>query len=224
VFPRLETSFRYTIFNAREKSPIPGTRCFGNADFCDGLRDRSFEVKFRMLDESEYLPEVAVGLRDIIGTGAWSSEYVAASKRIGDLDLSVGLGWGRLAERDIATNPLVELSERFRVRDTSFGVGGEFSLKSYFRGPKVGAFGSVRYSIPEWRVDLLAAYNSDSYAREVAFGTIEPPSAVSFGIEWEATPGVRLALSHQQGGVALGPARALPNLKTTIVACIGGRE
>jgi hypothetical protein len=209
VFPRLETSFRYTIFNAREKSPVPGTRCFGNADFCDGLRDRSFEVKFRVFDESEYLPQVAVGLRDIIGTGAWSSEYVAASKRIGDLDLSVGLGWGRLSERSISTNPLTKISDSFAVRDVDVGLGGEFSLKSYFRGSKVGAFGSARYAIPEWRVDLLAAYNSDSYAREVALGTINPPNAVSFGIEWEATPGVRLALSHQQGGVAFKLSAAL---------------
>jgi hypothetical protein len=208
-FPRLETSFRYTIFNAREKSAVPGTRCFGNATFCDGIRDRSFEVKFRVLNESDYLPEVAVGLRDIIGTGVWGSEYVATSKRIGDLDLSVGLGWGRLSDRAIGTNPTAVLSERFKVRDTSYGVGGEFSLNSYFRGPKVGAFGSARYSIPEWRLDLLAAYNSDRYVREAALGTIEPPAAVSFGIEWEATPGVRLALSRQQGGVALKLSAAL---------------
>jgi hypothetical protein len=209
VFPRLETSFRYTIFNAREKSPVPGTRCAGNAEYCDGLRDRSFEVKYRLFDESEYLPQVSVGLRDIIGTGAWGSEYIAASKRVGDLDLSVGLGWGRLSERAIATNPLTQLSGAFAERDNDVGLGGEFSLKSYFRGPRVGVFGSARYSIPTWRLDLLAAYNSDRYAREAALGTVDPPSALSFGIEWEATPGVRLALSQQQGGVAFKLSAAL---------------
>jgi hypothetical protein len=208
-FPRLETSFRYTIFNAREKSPIPGTSCFGNADFCDGLRDRSFEVKWRLLDESEYLPEVSIGLRDIIGTGAWSSEYLVGNKKIGNLDLSGGIGWGRLADRRVAANPLTGLSDAFGIRDTSFGLGGEFSLKSYFRGPNIGAFGSVRYSIPAWRVDLLAAYNSDSYAREVGLGTIDSPDPLSVGLEWEATPGVRLALSRQQGGIAFKLSAAL---------------
>jgi hypothetical protein len=208
-FPRLETSFRYTIFNAREKSPIPGTSCFGNADFCDGLRDRSFEVKWRLLDESEYLPEVSVGLRDIIGTGAWSSEYLVGNKKIGNLDLSGGIGWGRLAERRISANPLTAISERFSARQGSSTLGGQFSLKSYFRGPNVGAFGSVRYSIPAWRVDLLAAYNSDSYAREVGLGTIDSPDPLSVGLEWEATPGVRLALSRQQGGIAFKLSAAL---------------
>jgi hypothetical protein len=208
-FPRLETSFRYTIFNAREKAPIAGASCVGNVDLCDELRDRSFEVKWRLLDEAEYLPEVSVGLRDIIGTGAWSSEYLVGSKRVGNLDLSAGIGWGRLAERRVAANPLTRLSNEFGVRNTSFGLGGEFSLESFFRGPDIGAFGSVRYSIPAWRLDLLAAYSSDSYAREVALGTIAPPGAVSFGFEWEATPGVRLALSRQQGGIAFKVSAAL---------------
>jgi hypothetical protein len=139
----------------------------------------------------------------------WSGEYLVGSKRFGNLDLSAGVGWGRFAERAVMHNPLLELSDRFAVREGSSGLGGQFSLKSYFRGPDIGAFGSVRYSIPAWRLDLLAAYNSDSYAREVALGTIAPPDAVSFGFEWEATPGVRLALSRQQGGIAFKLSAAL---------------
>ncbi|MBM4234834.1 MAG: YjbH domain-containing protein, partial [Gammaproteobacteria bacterium] len=34
---RLEVSFRYTIFNARAFSPIPGIRCVANAEYCDGI-------------------------------------------------------------------------------------------------------------------------------------------------------------------------------------------
>ena len=199
VLPRLEASFRYTIFNAREKSPIPGTRCVANADFCDGLRDRSFEVKLQLLEESDLLPEVQVGIRDLLGTGAWGGEYLVANKQFGNLDLSAGIGWGRFAERSITKNPLGYLSDQFYNRENDVGLGGEFSIKSYFRGPDIGAFGSVRYSIPEWRLDLLAAYNSDSYARERALGTLESASPMSYGIEWEASPGVRLTASWQQG-------------------------
>ena len=199
VMPRVEASFRYTIFNAREKSPIPGTRCIANASFCDGLRDRSFEVKLQLLEESDLLPEVQVGIRDLLGTGAWGGEYLVANKQFGNLDLSVGIGWGRFSERSITENPLTYISDQFGVRDTSFGLGGEFSVKSYFRGSDIGAFGSVRYSIPQWRVDLLAAYNSDSYARERALGTLDSADPVSVGVEWEATPGVRLTASWQQG-------------------------
>jgi hypothetical protein len=200
ILPRVEASFRYTIFNARKFSPIPGTECVANADYCDGLRDRSFEVKVKLFEESEHLPQVSIGARDILGTGAWSGEYLVASKRVGaNLDLTAGVGWGRFSERAVATNPLTRISSKFAVRDTDFGLGGTFSWKSFFRGPDIGAFGGVRYSIPEWRTDLVAAYNSDSYARERAFGTIKDASPVSFGVEWEATPGVRLGVSWQQG-------------------------
>ena len=199
VLPRLEASFRYTIFNAREKSPIPGTRCVANASFCDGLRDRSFEVKFQLLEETDLLPEVQVGIRDLLGTGAWGAEYLVASKQFRNLDISAGIGWGRLAERAVTTNPLTYVSDQFEARENEAGLGGEFNLKSYFRGSDIGAFGSVRYSIPEWRVDLLAAYNSDSYARERAFGTLDSADPLSVGVEWEATPGVRLTASWQQG-------------------------
>jgi hypothetical protein len=200
ILPRVEASFRYTIFNARKFSPIPGTECVANADYCDGLRDRSFEVKFKLLEESEYLPQVAVGARDILGTGAWSGEYLVASKSVGrNLDLTAGIGWGRFAERAVTTNPLTHISPKFAVRSADVGLGGTFSWESFFRGPDVGAFGGVRYRIPQARVDLLAAYNSDSYARERAFGTIRDAKPVSFGVEWEATPGVRLGASWQQG-------------------------
>ncbi len=201
VLPRVEASFRYTIFNARKSSTVPGVPCVANEfTICDGLRDRSFEVKIKLLEESAYLPDVSVGIRDLLGTGAWGSEYVVASKRLGEnLDVTAGIGWGRLAERSIATNPLTHIDAAFGVREPSSSLGGTVSWESFFRGPDIGAFGGIRYRIPQWRVDLLAAYNSDSYARERALGTIPGADPVSFGIEWEATPGVRLTASWQQG-------------------------
>ncbi|MFM8984501.1 MAG: YjbH domain-containing protein, partial [Planctomycetia bacterium] len=198
ILPNLEASFRYTIFNAREKSPIPGRRCFFGADFCDNNKDRSFEVKYKLFEESANRPEVSVGIRDLLGTGLWGSEYVAASKRYGNLDLSLGLGWGRLADRAILDNPLKALSDRFAFRTLDVGQGGTLSSSSYFRGEKVGLFGGVRYTIPEWRLDLLASYNSDSYSEERRLGTIARSSPISVGVEWEATPGVRLTASLQQ--------------------------
>jgi hypothetical protein len=196
---RLETSFRYTIFNARELSPIPGIRCQANALFCDGIRDRSFEVRYRLIDETESLPAVVVGVRDLLGTGQWGAEYLVASKRFGNLDLTLGLGWGRLAERDIAENPLVSISDRFGNRGGAALGGGQFAWDSYFRGSRVGVFGGVRYSVPGLPLELVAAYNSDSYRRERAFGTIPDADPVSYGVEWETSPGVRLGVSWQQG-------------------------
>ena len=56
-------------------------------------KDKGIDVKFRAWKETAYVPQVAVGLRDIGGTGFFAGEYVVANKRTGDLDWSLGLGW-----------------------------------------------------------------------------------------------------------------------------------
>jgi hypothetical protein len=203
ILPRVEATFRYSINNARKLSPVSGTKCeFGTGQLygCDDNRDRSFEVKLKLLEESEFLPQVAVGVRDLLGTGQWGAEYLVGSKQVGrNLDLTVGIGWGRLAERDVAKNPLIAIDDRFGVRTSASSLGGQFTSGTWFRGPRVGVFGGVRYRVPQWRTDFLVAYNSDSYARERELNTISDAKPVSFGVEWEATPGVRLGASWQQG-------------------------
>jgi hypothetical protein len=198
--PRLEAAFRYTIFNAREKSPIVGKPCFQGADYCDIGRDRSFELKYRLVDETELVPAIAVGVRDLVGTGAWGAEYLVASKSVGRLDLTVGVGWGRLAERDVADNPMGYLNDGFRTRPGGDGgLGGRPATRLFFRGERVGIFGGIRYRPTALPVEVVAAYSSDSYARERGFGTVSDTSPLSIGLEWSPSPGVRLGFSRQQG-------------------------
>ena len=79
--PWIEGTFRYTGFTkARVYS-----------------YDRNYEVKVRLWEERDYLPQVALGIRDLVGSGLWQSEYVVASKAVDDFDFTLGLGWGRLA-------------------------------------------------------------------------------------------------------------------------------
>ena len=87
--PWLETTFRYTIFN-----PDNEDRYNPNID---GLNDRSYGIKVRLREEGELFPQIAFGMQDILGTGAWSAEYFVASKKIKSFDFSIGLGWGRLS-------------------------------------------------------------------------------------------------------------------------------
>ena len=103
--PWLEATFRYSIFNPRNYSYSS-----------DDLRDRSYEAKARILRERTWLPEIAVGVRDILGTGVWEGEYAVASKELGNFDTSVGIGWGRLASRNPIENPLSALDQAFDRR------------------------------------------------------------------------------------------------------------
>src|SRR6266850_2544188 len=96
----LEAGFRYTETANRPYQSEGGGQTF---------KDKSFDARFRLWRESRYVPEIAVGFRDLVGTGLYSSEYLVGSKRYGALDLSLGLGWGYMAGR---------------VREQKVGEGG----------------------------------------------------------------------------------------------------
>ena len=178
VAPWLESTFRYTGFD----------------EFF--LWDRNYEVKAQLWDEELFLPAVAVGIRDAVGTGVFGSEYVVASKGFGRTDVSIGVGWGRLAGDGVAANPLARLSDRFSRRNPEFGLGGNVSFGDFFSGPLVGIFGGVCYSFEHWPINVLFEYNPDQYNID---GSERPSSPLSIGISWEAFPGTTLSLSHQNG-------------------------
>jgi len=190
--PWFETTFRYTIFNPDKPNRSP---------YDDG-NDRSYGVKIKLFNEGKYRPQVAVGVRDIMGTGLWSSEYIVSSKKINQLDFSIGLGWGRLAQRNSFSNPFGLINDNFNVRGHSnagVGFGGKPRFSSLFRGKDVGIFGGFSYPLPKYKLNLLAEYNSDAYQREIAISTGVDSSPMSYGLEWKGIKNVTLGLSHQQG-------------------------
>ena len=85
--PWLEGTFRYTGFD----------------EFF--YWDRNYEFKARLWEEELYLPTVSVGIRDVIGTGIFGSEYLVASKGFDRTDVTLGIGWGRLAGKGDFSNP-----------------------------------------------------------------------------------------------------------------------
>ncbi|NKE44687.1 YjbH domain-containing protein [Roseomonas frigidaquae] len=136
ALPWLETSFRLA-------ERLDGTSGAGMTT------DRSFDVKLRLLTESDWVPAVAVGLQDFIGTGLYSGEYVVASKRFGNWDATLGIGWGRLGTGDDLGNPLTSLSPRFEDRPRDVGEGGSINTFPFFRGEQAAVFGGLEYSLPE---------------------------------------------------------------------------
>ena len=107
--PWLETTFRYA---------------YGAA-----YKDRSYAAKITLLKESGIKPNIAIGAQDILGTGVWASEYIVASKKISNIDISLGLGWGRLATRNSIKNPLLTINNSFLDRNKDGFVGGEYGGK-----------------------------------------------------------------------------------------------
>ena len=191
AFPWLETSFRYT----------------GDNDFF--YYDRNYEAKIRLWSESDYLPQLAVGIRDLVGTGIWGSEYVVASKEVGDFDVTLGMGWGRLSGNGDFKNPMILLSDKFSVRDSVTGRGGKLSIDNFFSGKEVGLFGGISYQMKALPLTAMIEYNPDQYNREFRLGGPRPTSPITSAIKWDALPGVSLTLSrqhNQEWGVELSAA------------------
>ncbi|MBV9571798.1 MAG: YjbH domain-containing protein [Alphaproteobacteria bacterium] len=153
VLPWMEASFRY--------NHIPHFFDDGGPVF-----DRSFGLKVRLFPETAYTPAVAIGARDIVGTGVYGQEFVVLSKRFWDVDVTAGLGWGRLASTDMFDNPLGLISDRFNTRNSNTGQGGTISFGQLFRGPHTSLFGGLNWQTPIDDLNLIVEYSSDRYLAE----------------------------------------------------------
>lgn len=161
--------------------------------------DRNYEFKARLWEEELYLPQVAVGIRDIVGTGIYGSEYIVASKQVGKTDVTVGLGWGRLAGKGDLKNPLTSIDDRFKVRSAEVGLGGELSFGNFFSGSSVGFFGGLNRAFEGLPLTATIEYNPDQYDWDVSRGGRRPTSPWSAGLTWTGFQNLDLSLSLQHG-------------------------
>ncbi len=194
-FDWLETGFRYiNISNRRYGAPeLSGSQ---------SNKDRSFDAKFQLWRESAYLPAVAIGLRDLAGTGLFSGEYVVASKRSGALDWSLGLGWGYVGGRGNLANPLSRLSSRFDTRKTDVGQGGTISFSSFFTGP-TALFGGVQYQSTWERLIIKLEYDGNDYQHEPQANNQKQSSPINFGAVYRAANWVDLTLGFERGNTLM---------------------
>jgi len=206
ISPRLTGSFRYSKI-------APYTTISENKLF-----DRSFDLRFRFVDEGRYRPAVAVGLQDFIGTGFYSAEYIVADKHLGPrLTVTGGIGWGRLGSHNGFANPI----RAFRDRPTeTTGHGGQFESGRWFRGD-AAIFGGIAWKATE-RLTVRAEYSSDAYVREVEEGHFTRSSPLNFGIDYRVDEGISAQASWLHGDtLGVGLTFAL-NPKT--VGVDGGRH
>ncbi|WP_236685841.1 YjbH domain-containing protein [Pseudoxanthomonas suwonensis] len=193
-FPWFEGTFRYIN--------VAGVR-YGPQWFSgdQNYKDKSIDFKLRLWEESRWLPEVAFGVRDLGGTGLFSSEYGVASKRFGPVDASIGLATGYLGSNGDFENPLGWIDDRFNHRpDPTSAVvnAGKLGLRYMFRGP-VGVFGGVAWQTPWEPLLVKVEYDGHDYEHEPRVGTLLHDSRFNFGLQYSASPGVKLSLGWQRG-------------------------
>ncbi len=182
ITPRLQGSFRYT-----------GVRGLTLAGFGpnDTYFDRSFDLRYRVLNEGRWWPELTIGLQDFVGTGNFSGEYIVASKTFGSrLRVTAGVGWGRLGSYGsfgtLGTRPV-----------GGAATGGKPNWNQWFRGP-VAPFGGVEWQATD-RLALKAEYSSDAYTLQTAQGLLTRRSPLNFGAEYQLNDTVRLGAYYMYG-------------------------
>lgn len=194
-FDALELGFRYTNVLNRAYGPV---ELSGSQTY----KDKSLDFKFRLWEESARLPQLALGITDLGGTGLFSSEYVVASKRWGDWDWSLGLGWGYLGASGSTGNPLTALDRRFQTRGQMVGQGGIPSTNAFFRGPSA-LFGGVQYHAPWSPWVVKAEYDGNNYRHEPQDNPIRQRLPVNLGLVYRAHPQIDLSLGLERGNTVM---------------------
>lgn len=210
ITPRLSGAFRYAAF------------LDWNSNGFDTYFDRSFDLKYQVLRERRWLPAVAIGLQDFVGTGVLAGEYIVATKTLAPgLFVTGGLGWGRLG----SNNPIGNPSGTVRPAFDPTNLGGQFSLDQWFRG-EAAPFAGIEYrpTGPAWgrhagRLGFKLEYSSDAYIQEtVQRSMFDRTSSVNFGAEYQLNDAFRLGFSSSYGEIGITLSMSLnPSRPSTAV-------
>jgi Exopolysaccharide biosynthesis protein YbjH/Capsule biosynthesis GfcC len=179
----LEGGFRYTDISNRLYGPeIAGDQTY---------KDKSLDLKIRLVEESALRPQVAFGARDLGGTGLFAGEYVVANKRWGSWDASLGVGWGNLGTRaDFAGSGI-----RQGITEAS---GGTANLKDMFKGP-AALFGGVQWQVPNSAWLMKAEWDGNDYQHEAQNNNQTANSALNWGAVYRYSPNVDFNMGWERG-------------------------
>jgi len=178
--PRLTGAFRYGRYQGLKEGI---------------LYDRSFDLQYRLRTESGPWPALAIGLRDLVGTGVNSSEYLVATKTMGaGITATAGLGWGRMGSQGGVANPF-----GWDERNLDVGLGGTPETGVWFHGP-MAPFGGIDWQANA-KTQVSVEYSSDAHDTEVANGVLDYRTPVNLGVRYAAAPGVILGAQVLHGSM-----------------------
>ncbi len=206
ALPWLEGTLRYTEITNRLYGPesFSGDQTY---------KDRGIDAKIRLLEESKYIPQLAVGIRDIGGTRLFGSEYLVASKRYYNWDLTLGLGWGYLGNRGQLDNPLTSLSDRFKGdrKRRTIREAGSFR-GDLFKGDRVSIFGGVEWKTPIEGLRAKIEYDGNDYESEPLGNNHDVASPFNFGVTYRALKWLDLSVGVERGNTVMAQLVVRSNL------------
>mgnify|MGYP001172211579 CR=1 FL=1 len=191
-FDWFEAVYKYTEFENLLYGPSTYS---GNQT----LKDKGFDIKFKLLEESYLLPDIALGWNDIAGTGRFAGEYLSMTKSIMNADVTIGLGWGALGQDTQFRNPLISLNEQFKFRDSDIGSGGSFNSKSWFSSKEISAYYGIEYYLWKYGTVLKLEYDTTNPDLGYSGPPLEVDSRYNLGLVKPINRNLSLGLSFERG-------------------------
>ena len=156
-----------------------------SADYGDN-KDKALDFKIRLWPETAVRPAVAIGATDIHGTALFASRYLVASKLLGPLDVTLGVGQGILAgERTSGAGSAGSAAD---------DAGFDFLVSDPDR--PTSWFGGAEFWLTR-DLSLLAEYSSLDYELLSNVGE-EADWPVNFGLKYRWGKSI-LTASYQRG-------------------------
>ena len=146
------------------------------------------DIKVRLLEEGAYSPEISVGWLGAIGHKRMAGEYLVASKRFENWDVSAGMGWGRYGSAHDIGNPLRLFGDHFKKQRGLDGMDPN-GPQDWFTDADVGLFAGLEYATP-WveGLSLSAEWGADRYLAEKAAFDFDAPAPWALGVHYSPTP------------------------------------
>ncbi len=153
ALPWLEVSGRVTRI-----AKVPGFPDTSFEQTYGAYKDKTFDIKLRLVEETRYTPALSLGLQDYLGTGIFRANYLTAGKRFGEVDLTLGVGEKRI------DGPFAGL--RYRPAWLpSVGLSLEYDANDYSRD-----YGAARSGVAdrEKGLNLALDYKNGPYGAQLS--------------------------------------------------------
>lgn len=192
------------VLNYQLTNRLSGTMRYGIVDLYNDFEtsvienelERGFDLKYQLVEEGTYVPAIAIGLRDFLTPGRFQSEYVVATKSIGDnLTVTGGIGWGEMGTHGGFDNPISSRADRPVFDETD--PDGQLGSDQWFAGD-AAFFGGLDYQIND-RWGVLAEYSSIAYDPAPNAPAISADSPYSFGVTYRPRDAVQLSFAALNG-------------------------
>ena len=172
---------------------IKGVRGFSGSAYkkYGSYKDKDIDFKYQIFGETKYIPAIAIGGNDLIGTRLYASQYLVFSKQIYPFDFTVGLANGRYGKKQLG-----------RSRSTF-----EFEMLhhpiSWLKNSKF--FWGIEFA-PSAKFAFMMDYNPTDYSKQTRdpawkkyFKNKKVKSHFDFGVRYKPTKWSEIDLSYQRG-------------------------